>query len=146
MRQFDFKIEFIDGHKNAAADATSRFCIYGEEEPDEENEPGIILNNMRAPCLLNKSQSNDGDIRTLCDWILKGERPVELDDQCSEDLESFQRHFTKFKLIEGSVYREYGRKICQTYFKYVVPKEGLYLIFELLHDSLLAGNLTRDNT
>ena len=53
MRQFDFKIEFIDGHKNAAADALSRFFLYREEEPDEESEPGIILNNIRIPSLLN---------------------------------------------------------------------------------------------
>ena len=31
VRQVDFKIEFIDGHKNAAADALSRFFVYGEE-------------------------------------------------------------------------------------------------------------------
>ena len=67
MRQFDFKIEFIDGHKNAAVDALSRFFLYGEEEPDEESEPGIILNNIRIPSLLNEKQSNDDDIRQLCE-------------------------------------------------------------------------------
>ena len=46
MRQFDFKIEFIDGHKNAAADALSRFFINGEEDQDEENEPGIIVQDV----------------------------------------------------------------------------------------------------
>ena len=83
------------------------------------------------------------DFKT-CDWILRGERPVKLDDQCSEDLESFHRHFTKFKLIEGSVNREYGTKTGQTYFQYLVPKVERSLIFELLHDSPLAGHLARD--
>ena len=65
VRQFDFKIEFIDGHKNAAADALSRFFIFGEEEQTDDTEPGIILNNILIPSLLNETQSNDSDISLL---------------------------------------------------------------------------------
>ena len=35
-RQFEFKIEFVSGISNAAADALSRYFIYGPEEEDEE--------------------------------------------------------------------------------------------------------------
>ena len=51
IRQFDFKIKFIDGQKNAAADALSIY-LFGEEENDDDSEPGIIVNNMRIPSLL----------------------------------------------------------------------------------------------
>ena len=45
VRQFEFKIEFVSGISNAAADALSRFFIHGPEE-EEDSEPGIVLNNV----------------------------------------------------------------------------------------------------
>ena len=146
VRQFDFKIEFIDGHMNAAADALSRFVIFDEEETNEESEPGIILNHIRIPRLLNEKQSNDDDIRQLCEWIIAGKRPEKINDGSLSDLMNFYKHFPKFRLIEGNVYREFGTRYGQTYFEYVVPKEERPMVFELLHDSSLSGHLARDKT
>ena len=55
VRRFDFKIEFIDGHRNAAADALSRFFIFGEKENTDDSEPGIFLDNIRILSLLNEN-------------------------------------------------------------------------------------------
>ena len=46
VRQFDFKIEFLDEHKNAAAVALSRFCVSGKEETNQDCEPGILILNI----------------------------------------------------------------------------------------------------
>ena len=47
VRQFEFRIEFFSGISNAAADALSRFFIYGNDEEEDETEPGIVLNNVK---------------------------------------------------------------------------------------------------
>ena len=108
---------------NAAADALSRFFMFGEEETNEESEPGIILNNIRIPSLLNENQSNDDDIRHMCEWFIAGKRPEKLDDGNPPDLMNFYMHFPKFRLKEGNVYREFGTRHGKTFFKYVVPNE-----------------------
>ena len=56
VRRFKFKIEIVSGISNAAADALSKFFIYGDEEEDE-TEPGIVLNNVR----LNDSDHKQKD-------------------------------------------------------------------------------------
>ena len=40
-RQFAFRIEFVSGTQNAAADVLSRFFLFGGEEVGNVEEPGI---------------------------------------------------------------------------------------------------------
>ena len=72
VRQFEFKIEFVSGISNAAADALSRFFIYDDEEEDE-SEPGIVLNNVGL--LQDQSVEVEQDLMTLKKWILLKTRP-----------------------------------------------------------------------
>ena len=64
VRQFEFKIEFVSGISNAAADALSRFFIYGDEEEDD-SEPGIVLNNVGLIQEQPGEVTQDEDLMTL---------------------------------------------------------------------------------
>ena len=69
-----FRIEFISGIIYATADALSRFFISGNDEEEDDTEPGIVLNNVR----LNDSDQKhrDQDIETLNSWILSGSKRI----------------------------------------------------------------------
>ena len=144
VRQFEFRIEFVSGISNAAADALSRFFIYGKDEEEDETEPGIVLNNVR----LNDSDQKQGDqdIEILKSWILSGSRPEKQAESNSNELNCYYRHFDKFKVVGGNVYRELKTKSRESVFQYVVPKEKREQVLELLHDSVWSGHLARDKT
>ena len=97
VRQFEFRIEFVSGISNAAADALSRFFIYGNEEEEDETEPGVVLNNVS----LNDSDQKQGDqdIETLKSWILSGAKPDKQEESNSNELNCYYRHFDKLKVV-----------------------------------------------
>ena len=143
VRQFEFKIEFVSGISNAAAYALSRFFIYGDKEEDE-SEPGILLNNVSLIQPVEVTQ--DEDLMTLKKWIVSRTKPEKLIEGNSAELNCYHRHFDKFKLISGNVYREFRNKHGESFFQYVVAKEKRSEVIELLQDSVWAGHLVRDKT
>ena len=64
-----------------------------------------MLNNVR----LNDSdqKQRDQDIETLNSWILSGSRPEKLAESNSKELNCYYRHFDKFEVVGGNVYREF---------------------------------------
>ena len=63
VRQFEFKIEFLSGISNAAADDMSRFIIYGSDE-EEIGDPGMVLNQERVIEESETEQCGDQDMNT----------------------------------------------------------------------------------
>ena len=92
VRQFEFKIEFVSGISNAAADALSRFFIHGPEE-EEDSEPGIVLNNVSLIQEQPDQVQEDEDLRTLRDWIKNGTKPEKLAKGNTSELSCYHRHF-----------------------------------------------------
>jgi hypothetical protein len=145
VRQFEFKIEFVSGISNAAADALSRFFIYGPDK-EEIGEPGIVLNQVRVIEQIETEQCGDQDLITLKKWIATRSMPDKVDEGMSSELKFYFRNFDKFKSIGGNVYREIRNKSGESIFQYVVPKEKRQGVMELLHDSIWSGHLARDKT
>ena len=105
VRQFEFKIEFVSDISNAAADALSRFFVYGDEEEDE-SEPGIVLKNVGLIQDQQVEVTQDEDLMTLKKWIMSRTKPEKLKVGNSAELHCYHRHFDKFKVMSGNVYRE----------------------------------------
>ena len=117
-RQFNFKIEFISGVQNAAADALSRFFTHGLDG-EEVEEPGIVLCKIQT-VLDTHVESSDENLETLRGWIVQGCRPENLSENASQELRSYFANFGKFKIIHGRVYREFKKKGDESNFQYVV--------------------------
>ena len=95
VRQFDFKIEFVSGISNAAADALSRFFIHGPEK-EEDSELGIVLNNV-SPVQEQADQAQENeDLRTLRYLSKSGTKPEKLAKGKTSDLYCYLRLFNKF--------------------------------------------------
>ena len=115
VRQFEFKIEFVSGISNAAADALSRFFIYGDEDQDK-SEPGIVLNNVGLIQDQPVEVTQDEDLMTLKKWIVSRPKPEKLKEGNSGELNCYHRHFDKFKVMGGNVYREFRNKHGESFF------------------------------
>ena len=72
VRQFTFRIKFISGAQNAAADALSRYFLFGGEEEEEVEEPGIVLNNIQMNERNTTTRTSHKDLESLRTWIEKG--------------------------------------------------------------------------
>ena len=77
-RQFAFRIEFVSGTQNAAADALSRFFLFGGKEVEDVEEPGIALNNIQIE-KHTKATKSDENLEILREWIVKGAKTERLE-------------------------------------------------------------------
>ena len=82
VRKFEFKIEFVSGIINAAADALSRFLIYGDEEEDE-SEPGVVFNNVGLIQEQPVEVMQDEDPMTLKNGIVSRTKPEKIKEDNS---------------------------------------------------------------
>ena len=84
-RQFAFRIEFLSGTQNAAADALSRFFLYGGEEVENFEEPEIVLNNIQVE-KHTAATTSDENLEILREWIVKGSKSARLESGVSTEL------------------------------------------------------------
>ena len=77
-RQFAFRIEFVSGTQNAAAEALSMFFLFGEDEADNVEESGIVLNNIQFEKHATAKKS-DENLEILREWIVNGSKPARLE-------------------------------------------------------------------
>ena len=87
VRQFEFKIEFVSCISNAAADALSRFFIYGQVE-ESESEPDFVLKNVYLVQEHSK-QTHGEDLITLKKCIVTKTRTEKLHECNLAELNCF---------------------------------------------------------
>ena len=135
------------------ADALSRYFL-GDDSPEasEEDDPGIVINNVgvasarpRPAPRLDDKQASDADIVQLFKWITRQEEPgAEPPESASKDLQRYHASVAKFKLINGSVYRERIEDGASSVFQYVVPRDRREAIINSFHDSPTAGHFNNE--
>ena len=161
----DFKIQYIQGKRNVAADSLSRVdwkeTSFSKVDKNEILAPVATRSSNRdaanatettaaepaGPRDWSKAQNGDDDVRQLKKWLRKSERPPLRDTSgFSRTLKSYWSGFEQFRLKDGIVHRvwsdEHGG---EDRLLKVVPEEWKARLMSGFHDELGHPGISRTN-
>ena len=143
---YNQSIEYRAGKNHGNADALSR--MVDEEQMGEEQDNGeVIINTIHLkPKHVTSNQTSDPDLKWIIDLLINNKVRPALTDFENAERRSLYKQWSRLKLIDNFLYREYLDEYDRILRQYVVPKNEREFILKNSHDTLTCGHLGTEKT